>query len=146
MICAPVVAREARAAGQGRCEAHYAHLVVHGVLHLQGYDHERAREAARMERRETAILARLGFADPYAQCRDCVERRDRLAPMDRPVADHKPSFLERLGALLMREPEDREQLIELLHSRLRAQPARRRRALDDRGRAAGVRDAGRATS
>jgi probable rRNA maturation factor len=65
VICAPVVAREARAQGK-RTAAHHAHLLVHGLLHLQGYDHERSRgEAARMERRERAILARLGFPDPY---------------------------------------------------------------------------------
>jgi len=63
-ICAPVVAREARMHGIS-AEAHYAHLVVHGVLHLQGHDHERAGEARCMERLETRILARLGYADPY---------------------------------------------------------------------------------
>jgi probable rRNA maturation factor len=65
VICAPVVAREARAQGK-RLDAHHAHLLVHGVLHLLGYDHEKAAEAARMERRERLILRRLGFADPYA--------------------------------------------------------------------------------
>ncbi len=65
VICAPVVAREAREQGKA-IEAHYAHLLVHGLLHLQGWDHERPAEAARMERREKAVLARLGFADPYA--------------------------------------------------------------------------------
>jgi probable rRNA maturation factor len=45
--------------------AHYAHLTVHGVLHLQGYDHESDRDAAIMEGRETGILAKLGFRDPY---------------------------------------------------------------------------------
>jgi probable rRNA maturation factor len=63
-ICAPVVAREAFRCGIRR-EAHYAHLTVHGVLHLQGYDHARAADAIRMEKLETRILARLGFADPY---------------------------------------------------------------------------------
>jgi len=63
-LCAPVVAREAREQRKSMA-AHYAHLVVHGVLHLQGYDHERGREAAAMERRETRILDRLGFPDPY---------------------------------------------------------------------------------
>lgn len=63
-ICAPVVAREARECGIS-LDAHYAHLVVHGMLHLQGYDHERASEARRMERLETRILGQLGFADPY---------------------------------------------------------------------------------
>ena len=65
VLCAPVVAREA--AEQGRSiEAHYAHLLVHGTLHAQGFDHEKARDAKRMESRETQILAALGFDDPYA--------------------------------------------------------------------------------
>ena len=63
-ICAPVATREARARGISR-EAHYAHLVIHGVLHLQGFDHENARDARRMERLESRILARFGYADPY---------------------------------------------------------------------------------
>ena len=65
VICAPVVAREAREQGKA-VAAHHAHLLVHGLLHLQGHDHERPREAARMERLEREILARLGFPDPYA--------------------------------------------------------------------------------
>ncbi len=65
VICAPVVAREAREQGKPVL-AHHAHLLVHGLLHLQGHDHEREAEAVRMERRERAILARLGFPDPYA--------------------------------------------------------------------------------
>ena len=64
VICAPVVAREARAQGKPVAD-HHAHLLVHGLLHLQGFDHERASDARRMENRERAILARLGFADPY---------------------------------------------------------------------------------
>ena len=65
VICAPVVAREAREQGKD-VRAHHAHLLVHGLLHLQGLDHERsAAEARRMEARERAILARLGVADPY---------------------------------------------------------------------------------
>ena len=63
-ICAPVVKREARLRGISR-DAHFAHLTVHGALHLQGYDHERTSEAGRMERREVRILARLGYANPY---------------------------------------------------------------------------------
>ena len=65
VICAAVVACEA--AEQGKTtEAHFAHLIVHGMLHLQGYDHETgAREARRMEAKERIILAELGFADPY---------------------------------------------------------------------------------
>ena len=66
VICATVVAREATEQGKST-EAHYAHLIVHGMLHLQGYDHETGEEDAReMEDKERAILATLGFADPYA--------------------------------------------------------------------------------
>lgn len=65
VICAPVVASEARAQGKA-IRAHYAHLVVHGLLHLRGLDHERAADARKMERRERAILGELGFQDPYA--------------------------------------------------------------------------------
>jgi len=65
VICAPVVAREAKDQRKD-VRAHHAHLVVHGLLHLQGMDHERsARAAAAMERRERAILVGLGFDDPY---------------------------------------------------------------------------------
>jgi probable rRNA maturation factor len=63
-ICAPVVAREARRRGV-RVDAHYAHLTVHGVLHLRGFDHVRAADARRMERLEARILKKLGYADPY---------------------------------------------------------------------------------
>ena len=64
VICAPVVAREARAQGKP-VKAHHAHMLVHGLLHLRGFDHERDEEAKAMERRERAILAKLGFSDPY---------------------------------------------------------------------------------
>ena len=65
VICAPVVYREAD--DQGKLpEAHYAHLIVHGMLHLQGYDHEAGKKEARlMEEREMEILAILGYPDPY---------------------------------------------------------------------------------
>jgi probable rRNA maturation factor len=65
VICAPVVAREA--AQQGKTPvAHWAHLVVHGVLHLLGHDHQSDREAQAMESLERAVLADLGLPDPYA--------------------------------------------------------------------------------
>jgi probable rRNA maturation factor len=64
VICVPVVRREA--AEQGKAEsAHWAHLVVHGTLHLQGYDHQAEAEAEEMEGLERQILARLGYPDPY---------------------------------------------------------------------------------
>lgn len=64
MICAPVVAREA--VKQKRPEAdHWAHLTIHGLLHLLGYDHERPEDASVMETLETKILASLGIPDPY---------------------------------------------------------------------------------
>jgi probable rRNA maturation factor len=66
VLCAPVLEAEARAA-RIALEAHYAHLLVHGTLHAQGYDHERAADARRMEARESALLRSLGFADPYAR-------------------------------------------------------------------------------
>lgn len=64
VLCSDVL--EAEAAQQNKSvEAHAAHLIVHGVLHAQGYDHDDELEAAEMEGLETAILARLGLADPY---------------------------------------------------------------------------------
>jgi probable rRNA maturation factor len=66
VLCAPVLEAEAQAAGIA-IDAHYAHLLVHGALHAQGYDHERARDAQVMEARESALLAALGFADPYSR-------------------------------------------------------------------------------
>jgi len=64
VICAPVVAQEARAQGK-TIQSHWAHMTVHGVLHLQGFDHEGEAEAAKMAAREIQILDRLGFSDPY---------------------------------------------------------------------------------
>jgi len=64
IVCAPVVAAEARAQSKSRA-AHWAHMIVHGTLHLAGYDHEHSAAAARMERRERRILAALEFPDPY---------------------------------------------------------------------------------
>ncbi len=63
-VCAPVVRREAREQGKP-LRAHWAHMIVHGVLHLLGYDHEDERDAKRMEALEVRILARMGIDDPY---------------------------------------------------------------------------------
>ena len=64
ILCAPVVADEARRE-KLTLEAHYAHLLVHGTLHAQGYDHEDDADAQVMEARESEIVLGLGFADPY---------------------------------------------------------------------------------
>jgi probable rRNA maturation factor len=66
VLCAPVVAREARDQAKP-LRAHYAHLTIHGALHLCGHDHDRRRSAARMEAAEKRILAGLGFPDPYGE-------------------------------------------------------------------------------
>jgi len=66
VLCAPVIAKEAAAQGKP-VTAHYAHLTVHGVLHLLGWNHEDAREAECMEQLEREILAGLGLPDPYIE-------------------------------------------------------------------------------
>jgi probable rRNA maturation factor len=68
VLCAPVVADEARKQ-KLTLEAHYAHLLVHGTLHAQGYDHENDADARVMEARESEIVTALGFADPYRRRR-----------------------------------------------------------------------------
>lgn len=73
VLCAPVVAREAREQGKALA-AHYAHLVIHGCLHLQGHDHEHDADAARMERRERQLLKTFGIDDPY-QDHDAPQKR-----------------------------------------------------------------------
>lgn len=65
VICVPVVRAEARS-GKRRVSAHFAHMLVHGLMHLLGYDHERHTTANVMEAIETAILSKLGYPDPYA--------------------------------------------------------------------------------
>jgi probable rRNA maturation factor len=64
VLCAQVLAREAREQGKA-INAHYAHLVVHGVLHLAGFDHEIEKEAKKMEALEAKIVMGLGFLHPY---------------------------------------------------------------------------------
>lgn len=76
VICPAVLRREAREQGKPE-RAHWAHLVVHGVLHLVGYDHEHDADARRMERREVAVLRRLGFANPYVPRNTRTPRRTR---------------------------------------------------------------------
>ena len=71
VLCAPVVSKEVQQQHKNLI-AHYAHLTVHGVLHLQGYDHIEEAEAVVMEQMETQILARLGYDDPYTEHGDAI--------------------------------------------------------------------------
>ncbi len=64
VICAPVVIEEAKQQGKSAI-AHWAHLIVHGMLHLQGYDHESPADAKKMETLEVKILSTLGYSNPY---------------------------------------------------------------------------------
>lgn len=64
VLCAPVIKREASEQGKTH-DAHWAHMLIHGILHLQGYDHLTEAEAADMESREVELLAELGYPDPY---------------------------------------------------------------------------------
>lgn len=64
VLCAPVVLREAREQNK-TLSAHFAHLTVHGILHLRGYDHETEAQAELMETLETEMVTKLGYADPY---------------------------------------------------------------------------------
>ena len=66
VICAPVVRREARTQRKS-VNAHWAHMVVHGILHLRGYDHRKRQDAAVMEKMEIRLLKELGYANPYIQ-------------------------------------------------------------------------------
>jgi len=74
VICPAVLRREAREQGKPE-RAHWAHLVVHGALHLVGYDHENDADASRMERREIAVLRRLGYPNPYRAAAATSRRR-----------------------------------------------------------------------
>lgn len=74
VLCAPVVEREALAQGRA-LNAHYAHLLVHGALHAQGFDHELPAQAADMEGRESVVMQALGFADPYLQAAKPMRKR-----------------------------------------------------------------------
>lgn len=85
VLCAPVIAREAREQAK-TLTAHYAHLVVHGCLHLQGYDHEHDIDATRMERRERQLLKTFGIDDPY---------QDQEAPAKRPSKNCKSRMEKR---------------------------------------------------
>ena len=66
VICAPVVRREARTQHKP-VNAHWAHMVVHGILHLRGYDHRKRQDAVVMEKKEIRLLKELGYANPYIQ-------------------------------------------------------------------------------
>jgi probable rRNA maturation factor len=66
VICAPVVRREAHTQRK-TVNAHWAHMVVHGILHLRGYDHRKRQDAAVMEKKEIRLLKELGYANPYIQ-------------------------------------------------------------------------------
>jgi probable rRNA maturation factor len=74
VLCAPVLRDEARTQGKKLAD-HCAHLVVHGMLHLQGYDHDTVGDARVMEARETVLLAQLGVSDPYAVASSPLPRR-----------------------------------------------------------------------
>jgi len=106
VICAPLVEREA--AEQGKpLEAHWAHVVVHGVLHLLGYDHQTDADAETMEGLEIAILGAPGVPEPLRGPTDGMTS-------DRPRFGSWPKqWLGRLAALIGAEPQDKEQLGEL---------------------------------
>lgn len=75
-LCVPVIAAEARTQGI-KAVAHFAHLVVHGILHLQGYAHDNNADARVMEERESQIVVKLGYQDPYVSEKPKVSSRGR---------------------------------------------------------------------
>ncbi len=90
VLCAPVVAKEAKAQRRP-LQAHYAHLLVHGALHAQGFDHEDDADAAAMEARESELMAALGFSDPYRRAAPAPRRsRTPSAPSPRSPASAAP--------------------------------------------------------
>ena len=135
VVCHDVVTREAQAQGKA-LDAHFAHMVVHGVLHLRGYDHEDDAQAAKMEDEERRVLAALGFDDPYAvEGRAGASRRGASSPpvgvaamlepramsesRDSPVREPKPAapgrtWLDRIGQAFGAEPQDRAALVAML--------------------------------
>ena len=112
VICAPVVLREARVLRRP-APAHWAHMVVHGILHLRGYDHGNKKDAAVMERREARVLRALGVANPYNPP-DAIMNKD-----DDHTAGADPgsrSLLDRLSQALLGEPATRAEVLEVLRA------------------------------
>src|SRR5690606_25198632 len=132
VLCAPVVAREAREQGKPLA-AHYAHLTVHGTLHLLGWDHGDDVEAEAMEQLEREILAGLGIDDPYrAGSTDAVNSGGRPTPRGDDTSEmseddssrsagqgpehpeRRRSWFERLSSAISGDPSSRDDLVELL--------------------------------
>ncbi len=111
VICAPVVAREALEQRKP-LQAHWAHLVIHGCLHLLGYDHIDDAEAEEMETLERELLAELGHPDPYA-CDDEEPPSKEKMSEDRSSNGHK-SWLDKITQAFAHEPRNRQELLELL--------------------------------
>ena len=76
VVCAPIIRQEAATQGKSLA-AHWAHIIIHGILHLMGYDHVNEKDAETMEAKETAILKDLGFSDPYSL--ECLQSNGGVA-------------------------------------------------------------------